>query len=352
MNTLSLPIKAIIKETNEAITIVFERPQNAPAYKAGQFLTLLLSIEGEALRRAYSLCSSPTLDQDWAVTVKRVPQGKVSNYLNDHAKAGDTMEVLPPAGVFTTQISPKNKRHLILFAGGSGITPMMSILTSVLAEEPKTTVSLVYANRNEASIIFREKIQQLQQKYPKNFNVVHVLEEPPTQDWKGFKGMLNPDMVRDILKMLPKFVFNPTEYMMCGPNGMMEQVTLAFEKLKIAKDKLKKEVFTSDLEKKTTTTSPETLSGGNKRVTIKYAGETHEFEVAPTQTILEAAMKMDIDLPYSCQSGMCTACMGKCLSGKVKLDEEDALTPKELEQGYVLTCVGHPITDDVVIQID
>ncbi len=350
--TYHLTVKNIIQETKDAISIVFENPENQKLnYKAGQFLTFLLNINGEEIRRSYSLCSSPYTDQYPAVTVKKVVDGKVSNYLNNQVKIGDTLALMEPMGHFTTEIKESKKRHVILFGGGSGITPLMSIMKSILSVESKSVVSLIYCNRDMESIIFKTQLEELQAKYPKSLNIIHILENKPDNNWKEPTGFLNPEMIRELLKRFPKFNFNPTEYYMCGPNGMMDQVILAFEKLKLPKDKLKKEIFSSS--------APEIVKVANttgdkdsKEVTIIYSGETHKFSVRADQSILEAALKLDIDLPYSCQSGMCTACMGKCISGKVKLDEEDALTPKELDQGYVLTCVGHPVTEDVVIEID
>lgn len=348
---INLKVREVIPQTSEAINIVFEHPESGKIdYKAGQFFTIILNLEGEEVRRAYSVCTSPVTDEYPAVTVKRVKDGKVSNYLNDNIKAGDTLDVLKPMGNFTTEISPKNKRHVILLGGGSGITPMMALMKSILHTEPKSVVSLIYANQNENTIIFKEEIQALQAKYGDSLNVLHVLEKDEN-NMAAATGYLNADILKDFFKKLPKFRFNPTEYYMCGPAGMMEAVESAFATLKISKDKLKKESFTADLSagKAKIEASGEAQA---YEVTVKYDGETHQFTVQPDKSILETALELDIDLPYSCQGGMCTACMGKCVSGKVELETEDALTPKELDQGYVLTCVGHPMSPDVVIEID
>ncbi|MCU0445237.1 MAG: ferredoxin--NADP reductase [Microscillaceae bacterium] len=360
MNHLYLKIRNITKETAEAITVEFENPDNEPiSYQAGQFLTLIVNIKGESVRRAYSLCTSPLIHQHPAVTIKRIKGGLVSNYLNDTLKVGDTVEVLPPMGVFTTEFSENNRRHLVLFGGGSGITPLMSLLLTTLQSEPKSMVSLIYANRDADSIIFKKKIEDLQIQFKDRFNLVQIWEKTPLFWSKGHKGLLNTKMIRKILDSLPKSTAEATEYFMCGPNPMMEVIQKAFIELKLPLDKLRKESFGISPEE-AATKKASILEESQKNnvptegyeVTVRYDGEEHKFMVPPDKSILQTALALDIDLPYSCQSGMCTACMGKCVAGKVKLDEEDALTPKELDQGYVLTCVGHPMSEGVVIVID
>jgi ring-1,2-phenylacetyl-CoA epoxidase subunit PaaE len=360
MNHLHLKIRNIIKETAEAITVEFENPENEPiSYQSGQFLTLLVNIKGESVRRAYSLCTSPLIHSHPAVTIKRIKGGLVSNYLNDTLKIGDILEVLPPSGVFTTEFDANNRRHLVLFGGGSGITPLMSLLLTALKSEPQSIVSLIYANRDADSIIFKKKIEDLQAEYKNRFNLVQVWEKTPLFWTKGYKGLLNTKMIRKILDSLPKLGAWDTEYFMCGPNPMMDVVQTAFGELNLPLGKLRKESFGISPEeaalKKAIVMEEIKKSGIPKagfEVVVRYSGEEHTFLVPPDRSILQTALALDIDLPYSCQSGMCTACMGKCVAGKVKLDEEDALTPKELDQGYVLTCVGHPISEGVIIEID
>lgn len=347
-----LKVKEVVRETKDAATIVFENPEEGTlTYKPGQFLTLIFSLNGESVRRAYSLCSAPGIDDHLAVTIKRVEGGKVSNHINDNIEAGNTIEVMSPAGVFTTEINKKNKRHVVLIAGGSGITPMMSLLQSILRVETSAIVSLVYANRDEESIIFKQKIDDLKAKYGKQLNIVHVLENPPA-NWSGHHGMLNPDLVQTILKSLPKKLFKPREYFMCGPAGMMEQVELAFQKYKLPKDKLRKESFSASLDDAKKGAGSEVEGIIEREVTIIYSGDEYKVTVKPNESILDAALDDNIDLPFSCQSGICTSCLGRCTSGKVYMEEEDSLSPKEIEQGHVLTCVGHPLSDGVVIEVD
>lgn len=345
-----LKIKQIVQETKDAISIVFEQPANGKlAYKSGQFLTLIVNIGGKDVRRSYSLCSSPFLDESPAVTVKRVDNGVMSNWLADNLKPGSSIKVMEPMGQFTTEYVKTNKRHIVMFAGGSGITPMMSIIKSLLTQEPDSIVSLIYCNRNVDSVIFRDSLETWETKYEGRLHVIYILDEAP-MNWQGYSGLLNHDMLVKLFERIPDWGIDKTTYLMCGPEGMMKNVETLLDAHKIPRAKIFKESFvtgTIDKEKK------EVATTGNKarEVTIRYDGNEFKFMVEPNRTILETALDQGIDLPYSCQSGLCTACRGKALSGKVKLDEEDGLSQSEKNEGYVLTCVGHPITDDVVIEI-
>ena len=370
---LALTVRSVVKETADAITIVFEPPSGGLSYQAGQFLTLILPLDGKEVRRSYSLCTSPAVDPHPSVTVKRVASGQVSNYLNDTLKPGDTIQVLEPMGTFTTSLDPANQRHLVMLGGGSGITPLMGLLKSVLHEEPQSKVSLIYANRDPSSIIFQQQLEALKQQYDGRLHVVHVLEEPGDHS-EALEGRVTADRLPELLSDLP-FQEVTTEYFLCGPQGMMENVRTALNQLEVPPHLIHKESFVAskpaqepaaDKEEgasEPTATWDEEASPGAYQtsqatvteaheVTIHYEGETHTFTVEPESTILETALALDIDLPYSCQSGLCTACMGKCTSGRMKLDEEDSLAEEDLKAGYVLTCVGHPLTSDVVIEIE
>lgn len=346
-----LKVKQIVKETKDAISVVFEQPSNKINYKAGQFLTLIVMVNGKEVRRAYSLCSSPFNDTDLVVTVKRVDKGLMSNWLPDNLKAGERVKVMAPTGHFTTDYKKENKRHLVMFAGGSGITPMMSIIKSTLTQEPDSICSLIYCNRDIDSIIFKDAFDQLQITHAGRLHVIHVLDTAP-MNWQGYSGLLNREMLTKLFERIPDWGIGSTTYLMCGPEGMMKNVEALLAERSIPKEKIFKESFvqgTINKEEK-----KEVVSSGEKKareVTIRYDGEEYKVLVEPDRTILETALDQGIDLPYSCQSGLCTACRGKALSGQVKLDEEEGLSQSERAEGYVLTCVGHPLTDDVVIEI-
>lgn len=239
-----------------------------------------------------------------------------------------------------------------MFAGGSGITPMMSIVKSMLNKEPDSIISLIYCNRNIDSIIFKDELDKLQTDHQGRLRLIHILDDAP-MNWQGHSGLLNHDMLVKIFERLPDWGIEDTTYLMCGPEGMMKNVQNLLHEQDIPESNIFKESFvTGTIDKEL-----KAADGGageelqEREVTIHYDGEEFKFSVAPGTTILETALDLGIDLPYSCQSGLCTACRGKCISGKVKLDEEEGLSESELAEGYVLTCVGHPLTDDVVIEI-
>ncbi len=348
-----LIVKDIILETKDAITLVFNQPANGKInYKSGQFLTLLATIEGKEVRRAFSLCSSPFVDEDLAVMVKRVENGLMSNWLLDHLKAGDKLKVMEPMGQFVTDYGKDKKRHLIMFAGGSGITPMMSIIKSILSQEPESICSLIYCNRDVDSVIFKAELDRLQTVDEGRLHVIYILDNAP-MNWQGYSGLLNHEMLKKLIERIPDWGIEKSSYLMCGPEGMMKNVDSLLVLQNIPKDKIFKESFVAGVLDKIKKTESPAPGGANTahEVTIRYDGQEYKVMVQPNRFILETALDQGIDLPYSCQSGLCTACRGKALSGKVKLDEEEGLSQSERAEGYVLTCVGHPLTDDVVIEI-
>jgi len=347
-----LTVKKIIPETKDAISIAFEQPSAQIIYKPGQFLTLIATIGGKDVRRAYSLCSSPYVDEDLIVTVKRVDSGLMSNWLIDNLKAGEKLKVMEPMGQFTTEFDKSNKRHLVMFGGGSGITPMMSIIKSTVNQEPDSICSLIYCNRDIDSIIFKDTLQGLETKYEGRLHVIHILDNAP-MNWQGYSGLLNREMLVKLFERIPNWGLEKTTYLMCGPEGMMKNVENLLADHKIPEEKIFKESFVQGTIDKAFKKEEVPAASENKarEVTIHYDGQVFKIMVQPTNTILLTALDQGIDLPYSCQSGLCTACRGRAISGKVKMDEEEGLSQSERDEGYVLTCVGHPMTDDVVIEI-
>ena len=346
----NLRVKEVVSEIREAKTIIFEQPEEKIEYKSGQFLTLILDIDGNSVRRSYSMCTSPYCDDDLAVTVKRVKDGLVSNYINDTVKVGDYIKVMDPTGNFTTEYSADNKRHLVMFSGGSGITPMMSITKSLLHTEPESIVSLIYANRDIDSIIFKDKLHELEDQFEGRLHVLHVLDNAPVE-WQGYSGLLNHELLKKLFERIPDWGLDKTTYLMCGPEGMMNNVETLLSETGVPKEKVFKESFVLGTINKEVSSEPDDLEIKTQEVTIIYDGEEYVVTVNPDQPILDAALDMEIDLPFSCQSGLCTACRGKCLSGSVKMDEDEGLSDAEKEAGYVLPCVSHPLTDDVKIEI-
>lgn len=348
---IELAVKEIITETRDTITIVFDAPPSRPlSYKPGQFLTLIVPIQGREVRRAYSLCTSPFTDELPAVTVKRVENGLMSNWLADHLREGDRLKVMGAVGHFTLDYAPANRRHIVMFAGGSGITPLLSLIKSVLTQEPESIVSLIYCNRDIESVIFKDELDRWEKQYQGRLHVIHILDTAP-MNWQGYSGLLNPEMLKKLFDRIPDWGIRDTLYLMCGPEGMMKNVESLLEAYSIPAEQIRKESFVQGTIDKPAKKEADTGELVEREVTIRFDGEEYKILVPPHKAILETALDAGIDLPYSCQSGLCTACRGKALSGKVRLDEEEGLSASERAEGYVLTCVGHPLTDDVVIEI-
>lgn len=345
----SLTVKEIVQETADAISVVFESPETGVGYKSGQFLTLIIPMDGKEVRRSYSFCTSPYTDDDLAVSVKRVEGGLMSNYLADNLKIGDQVKVMEPMGKFTTEYREDNKRHLVMFAGGSGITPFMSHIKSLLSQEKDSVASLIYCNRDIDSIIFKAQFEELQTEFEGRLHVIHILDNAPL-NWQGPSGLLNREMLTKLFERIPDWGIDKTTYMMCGPEGMMKNVESLLSEQNIPADKIVKESFVSGTIGKESNIE-ESAAIGDHEVTILYSGEEHNVKVGSKTTILEAALDDGVDLPYSCQSGLCTACRCKLLSGNIKMDEEEGLSEAELNDGYVLICVGHPLTDDVKLEV-
>lgn len=348
IKTYKLKVKEVARETTEAITIKFESPQEKITYKSGQFITLILLIEGKEVRRSYSISSSPYTDDTIAVCVKSVTNGLVSNYLNNTLKAGDVLEVIEPMGHFATEPLASGKRHVILIGAGSGITPLISIAKTVLAKEKESKVDLIYGNRSWETVIYRKELENMESAYQGRFNVVHTLTQPHA-NWVGYSGRLNQATVVNIVQKLAALTHKECEYYLCGPQGMTEEALKAIDLLGVPKEKTHKESFHAAVT--ATAPAPAATANGKSKVKVIDGKKVYEFEVAPKDTILETALKLGYNLPYSCQAGMCTACMGKCTSGKVHMENPDGLTDNEVKQGFVLTCIGQPASPEIVIEL-
>ncbi len=360
---LTLTVVALTPETPDAVTIHLQRPDGQPVpSKPGQFLTLLVpcgAAGGRPERRAYSLSSTPAEAPRLSVTVKRVTNGLVSNYLLDNVRVGQQFEALPPLGNFVVQPSPKAARSLVLIGAGSGITPLMSMLKAVLAQEPQSHVLLIYGNRNENSVIFKDQLAALEAGSRGRLQVEHVYSQPlrpagPHQH----TGRLNRTTLLRVLEQRHQFPAPQAEYYFCGPEGLMTEAQAALELLQVPASRIRRESFVAAADAaEAGDAHGDALTGANdgpvteRTVTIQYEGSEYKLVVPAKTTILDAALDQDIDLPYSCQAGVCTACRGKCLSGQVHLDEREGLSDSELANGYILTCVAHPLTADVVIEI-
>lgn len=359
-----LTVSKVTNETKDTVSLSFDIPEKLKEtfqYKAGQYLTLKFKINGEEVRRAYSFSSSPTTDQTPTVTVKRVNNGLVSNHINDHIKNGSVIEVMPAHGRFTPEIKEENRKNYYLIGGGSGITPLMSIIKTVVEEEPQSQVHLLYGNQNVDSIIFYSELQELQKKFAGQLFIYFALDNPPIEkeggflgmfqkkklNWEGMVGRINKDLVNEFLQKHP--VNNRTdEYYICGPGPMMDVAKAALENQGIDSKKINIEVFTS----LGSTAPKKASSSGKKKVIVHLESKKIEIEVGDNETILDVLLKQDEDAPYSCTSGACATCMAKVMEGKVEMDACFALDDDEIANGLILTCQAHPLTENVEISFN
>ncbi len=346
-----LTVKEIIDETVDTKTFHFWQPiHDTVKYHAGQFLTVIPEIEGKKIRRSYSFSSSPKTDTAPAITVKRVKNGLVSNFLCDHLKVGDSLEVMDPMGNFAIEPEATRKRNYVFVGAGSGITPLFSMIKTILKAEPQATIELIYGSRSENQIIFKSALEELERNYADRLKILYIISQP-SPSWAGLKGRINQASIVYYLKQeLGTDIIN-SHYYLCGPEEMMDQIKSSLAIFDVPNTQIHQELFISHSSEEVNL-AEEDGSLKEQDIQLIYDGKTHQITVLPSQTILEAALEADLDIPYSCQAGMCTACMGQCTSGKVLMDEEDGLTQGEIDKGYILTCVAHPMSAGVVINLD
>ncbi len=359
----ALKVKEVRTETPDTKTLIFEVPDELKEtfrYRQGQYLTLRFFINGKEERRSYSMCSSP-LEPDLAVTVKRLKGGLVSNYINDHVKTGQTIEVMPPDGRFFTELHPGAQKTYYLFGAGSGITPLFSILKTILEQEPQSIVHLLYGNRNEDSIIFKTELDRLQQRYAGQFLVEYILSQPHRAkadglrgffskgkiSWEGKVGRIDAGQVEKFLVEHPQRA-KEAVYFICGPGSMIDTVEKALLNRGIHKKAIHTEHFTTAPIAEASRAKG--VSGAKVRVVLN--GNPIEISVPANKTILDVLIDNKYDPPYSCTSGACSTCMAKVTKGSVKMDVCYALDEEEVAQGYVLTCQSHPATDEVELTYD
>lgn len=349
-----LKISRIEKETRDAVAITFAVPDALAhefRHEPGQHLTLKADIGGKDVRRSYSICSAKD-DGVLRVAVKRAPGGVFSTWANEQLKAGDTIEVMPPMGHFNVPLDPAARHHYVGFAAGSGITPLLSIVKSTLAAEPRSHFTLFYGNRASGTVMFREELASLKDRWMDRFNLVHVLSRE-AQDIELLHGRIDRARADALLdRWVP--LGEVDAVFVCGPEGMMDAVTAALDARGFPASKVKVERFAASIPKHEHQPARLPPEGhAHTEVTVVIDGVRKSYTLDRTrENLLDAALANGIELPYSCKGGVCSTCRCKLVEGEVDMDVNFALEDYEVARGFVLACQSYPATDKVVVDFD
>ena len=344
---LKLIIKEVKRETKDAVSILFNVPEELKAdytFVAGQYINLKLTLDGTEIRRAYSICSSPE-SGELRIAVKAVKDGAFSQFANTKLKAGDAIEVGKPEGKFTFEPQADRQKNYAAFAAGSGITPIMSILKSVLKNEPKSSFVLVYGNKTPEETIFHQELHDLQLQYVGRLFVHYVFSQAKVEN--ALFGRIEKSSVNFVLNNKHKeLAFD--KYYLCGPEEMITIVSGVLKEHNVKETTIKFELFTTSCKKNKIEQSLE----GHTTITIMVDDEETTFEMSQKQTVLDAALKKGIDAPYSCQGGICSSCLARVTSGTAEMTKNSILTDKEIASGLILTCQAHPTSERIYIDYD
>ncbi len=341
-----LNIKEVRRETKDAVSVLFNVPlefQDFYQFTAGQYLNIKLTLDGGEIRRAYSICSAPQ-SGELRIAIKSVKNGAFSAFANTQLKAGDTLEVGTPEGKFTIEPDANRHKNYLAFAAGSGITPVMSILQSILIGEPKSTFVLVYGNKTPEDTIFHKELHDLQLKYVGRLFVHCVFSQAKVEG--ALFGRIERSTVNFILNNKHKEL-EFDKFFLCGPEEMINTVATVLKERNIKESAIKFELFS--------TSTPETnlnTPEGHTKITVLVDDEETTFEMSKKQTVLEAALKQGIDAPYSCQGGICSSCLGRITSGTAMMAKNSILTDGEIAEGLILTCQAHPTSDTLYVDYD
>ncbi|MSP84958.1 MAG: ferredoxin--NADP reductase [Flavobacteriaceae bacterium] len=339
-----LNIKEVKRETKDAVSILFSVPaelQSNYKFVAGQYINLKLTLDGEEIRRAYSICSAPE-SGELRIAVKAVKNGLFSQFVNAKLKAGDTLEVGKPEGNFTFEPQADRQRNYAAFAAGSGITPVLSVAKSVLVSEPKSTFVLVYGNKTPEETIFHQELHDLQSQYVGRFFVHYSYTQAKVEN--ELFGRIEKSTVNFVLNNKHKELTFEKFYL-CGPEEMINTVSAVLKEHNVAEKNIKFELFSSS----STENKIQESLGGHSKITILVDDDEITFEMSQKQTILEAALKQGIDAPYSCQGGICSSCLARVTSGTAEMKKNSILTDKEIADGLVLTCQAHPTSETIYV---
>lgn len=346
-----LEVVNIHKTIRDAVVLTL-KPEQAETFQfvQGQYLTFRKDFDGEELRRSYSICSTMN-EGRLQVGIKKVQGGAFSTWANTKLKIGDVLEAMPPMGNFYAEPQADHDNHYLAFAGGSGITPVLSIVKSTLQNEARSYVTLVYANRNLNTVMFREELEDLKNLYMRRLNIIHVLEDD-SQDIELFQGRVDQNKCSELFNSWVD-LSSVTKAYICGPEPMMLAISEALEKYGLEKENIRFELFASDQPgraRKKAAGSQMQKGGISGRVTLN--GETRSVTINPDTSLLEAALENSIDAPFACKAGVCSTCRAKVLEGEVEMIANHALEDYEVEAGFVLSCQCYPLSDKIVWDYD
>lgn len=342
-----LAVKEITRETPEAVSVLFNVPSELKdnyQFTAGQYINLKLTLDGNEIRRAYSICSTPE-SGELRIAIKAVKNGYFSKFANEQLTAGKVLEVGTPEGKFTFEPDASRQKNYAAFVAGSGITPVMSILQTVLEKEPNSTFVLVYGNKSTNDTIFYNQLHDLQLKYVGRFFVHYVFSQQKTEE--QLFGRIEKSVVNFVLKNKHKEK-EFDKYYLCGPEEMINTVSNVLKENNVKEKDIKFELFS--------TTTPENdvqkSLEGHTKITVLVDGDETSFEMSQKQTLLEAALKQGLDAPYSCQGGICSSCIARISKGTAEMKKNTILTDGEIAEGLILTCQAHPTSGEIFVDYD
>jgi ring-1,2-phenylacetyl-CoA epoxidase subunit PaaE len=348
-----LAVNDLRRESPDAVSLTFAIPEALAddyRFNPGQYLTLRTAMDGEEVRRSYSICSGPD-DGELRIAVKKVDGGAFSNWAADELKAGDELDVMTPTGRFGITHAPDEARVFVGFAAGSGITPVLSVVKGVLAREPDSRFFLFYGNRSTSGMLFREVLEELKDRFMQRLSVFHVISGEE-QDIPILHGRLDGDKVRVLLRSLVPAA-SVDHIFVCGPAGMSEDIEATCREIGIAEDRIHVERFVSEFGGKPRPKTVIAAGAPPKAVAaLVIDGKRREVPVAEGEAILDAALRAGMDLPFACKGGMCSTCRAKLVEGDAQMEVNYSLEPWELKAGFILTCQARPISDRVVVDYD
>lgn len=342
-----LSVKEIKRETKNSLSLAFDIPENLSdefKFTPGQYINLQLELDGKNIRRAYSICSS-LKSKELRIAIKEVEGGTFSVYANNKLKNGDILEVSPPEGKFTLDVSNSHKANYIAFVAGSGITPVLSMIKSVIEIEKESKFILVYGNKSSEDTMFKNELDNLKSQYKDQFDVLYVYSQNVEDN--TYKGRINLGIIEDVLKNRFKHL-SFSNYFLCGPEEMIDLIKNNLLEEGVSKDAIKFELFTIS----PSANPPGNELSGSSEITILLDEEETTFEMKKEGVILTAALLKGLDAPYSCQGGICSSCLAKVIEGEVIMDNNSILDEEELKEGLILTCQAHPVSPKIKIDYD